>query len=89
MERVTTTPPRLAGAPDWFTGLPSQHQREIRDLLAAKLRDDGSVQHSMLQLAQILIEHYGLQVKGTTVRYRLAELTREIQQCPTRASKKK
>jgi hypothetical protein len=89
MERVTTTPPRVAGAPDWFTELPPAHQREIRDLVATRLRDDGSVQHSNSQLAEILIEHFGLPVKLGTVRSRLAQLTREIQQCPPRASKKK
>lgn len=93
MERVTTTPPRVVGAPDWFTELPPEHQREIRDLLAARERSksqpDSPAQHSMQQLAEILIEHYGLPVKLGTVRSRLAQLTREIQQCPPKASRKK
>ena len=94
MERVTTTPPRVAGAPDWFTELPPEHRREIQDLLAARIRArqqaDAPAQHSMQQLAEILIEHFGLPVKLGTVRSRLAQLTREIQQCPSpKASKKK
>jgi hypothetical protein len=89
LERVTATPPRRVGAPEWFTELPSEHQREIRDLVAARLRDDRSIQHSNSQLAEILIEHYGLPVRPGTVRYRLAQLTREIQQCPPKASRKK
>lgn len=94
MERVTTTPPRTVGASDWFTELPPEHQREIRDLLAAreraKLQSDSPAQHSVQQLAEILIEHFGLPVKLGTVRSRLAQLTREIQQCPSpKASRKK
>jgi len=89
IEHVTATPPRAVGAPDWFTTLKPEQQQDVRDLLTAKLRDSGSVQHSILQLAEILIEHFGLQVRVGTVRARLAELTREIQQCPPRTSKKK
>jgi hypothetical protein len=89
LERVTATPARAVGAPDWFRAMSPADQQDIRDLLATRLRDDGTVQHSMVQLAEIVVEHYGLAVKPNSARMRLAELTREIQQCPKRPSKKK
>jgi hypothetical protein len=89
LERVTTTPARALGAPDWFKAMSAADQQDIRDLLAVRLRDDGTVRHSFQQLAEIVIEHYGLAVKPNSVRMRLAEITREIQQCPRKASKKK
>ena len=45
LERVTTTPARQLGAPDWFTALDPLDRQDIRDLLSARLRDDGTVRH--------------------------------------------
>lgn len=90
LERVTATPARTAGPTDWFTEMPPSDQQDIRDLLTARLRDDQAIRHSIVQLSEILIDHYRLPVRVGTVRARLAELTREIQLCPSRkASKKK
>jgi len=75
LDHARQEPPRRAGRPDWFQRLPKQSQLEILDFVDAKRRRE--LRHSYLQLAEILIKHYGIRASVGAVRTKLKALATE------------
>jgi len=79
LKRVITSPPRPSSGRGWFEKLPRASQQQVLEVLREKKR--GEIQHGFTQLAEIVLQEFGLPTSPKQVRVRLAELYRRLPEC--------